>query len=190
MQTPARITFHQMDHSLALETDVRDRIADLESHFGRIVSCRVSIEAPHRHHHQGRLFKVLVDIGVPGHRIVIGRSPDEHTAHADAYVAVRDAFRAARRQLEDYNRRRRGNVKVRIAPEHARVVHIEPDLEYGRLETTDGRGIYFHRNSVRGGIDRLSLGAEVRYHEEAGTNGPQASTVEAVGANGHHEPAY
>ena len=69
---------------------------------GRIVSCRVLIEAPHRHHQQGRLYRVRIEIGVPGEHIVVGRSPDEDSAHADPHVAVRDAFRAAKRQLEDH----------------------------------------------------------------------------------------
>jgi cold shock CspA family protein len=129
---------------------------------------------------------VRIEIGVPGDRIVVRRSPDEHAAHLDPYVAVRDAFREARRQLEDYARRTRGDVKSHVGPLHGRVSHIEPDQEYGRIATEDGRDIYFHRNSVIGGIERLALGAEVRFHEEAGAEGPQASTVERVGEHGHH----
>jgi ribosome-associated translation inhibitor RaiA len=186
MQTPLQITFHQMEPSPALEADIRSWVADLESFFSRIVSCRVKVEAPHHHHHQGGRYKVLVDIGVPGHHVVIGRSPEENGAHEDAYVAVRDAFRAARRQLEAYVRRRRGDVKERVVPRHGAVIHLEPDLEYGRLVAEDGVTFYFHRNSVMGGIERLQIGSEVRFHEESGIEGPQASTVEAVGANATH----
>jgi ribosome-associated translation inhibitor RaiA len=101
MQSPPQVTFHQLARSDALDAHIRERIDDLEQLFDRIVSCRVSVEGPHRHH-QGGLYRVLIDLGVPGHRIIVGRSPDENAAHADAYVAVRDAFRAAQRQLEDY----------------------------------------------------------------------------------------
>lgn len=107
MQTPLQITFHQLPPSPALEADVRKWVDELETFFDRIVSCRVLIEAPHHHHHQGRLYRVRIEIGVPGEHIVVGRSPDEDHAHADPHVAVRDAFRAARRQLEDHVRRLR-----------------------------------------------------------------------------------
>ena len=186
MQLPLQITFHQLPPSPALEADVRRSVDELEKFFDRIISCRVSIEAPHRHHHLGRLYRVCVEIGVPGEHIVVRRSPDEHAAHFDPHVAVRDAFREARRQLEDYARRMRGAVKAHVRPLHGRVVHIEPGLEYGRIETEDGRDIYFHRNSVIGGIEHLEIGTEVRLHEEQGVEGPQATTVERIGEHGHH----
>jgi cold shock CspA family protein len=188
MQMPLQITFHQMSPSPALEADIRRRAQQLEEFFDRIVSCRVLVEAPHHHHHQGRLYRVRVDLGVPGEHLVVGRSPDEHGAHEDAHVAVRDSFRAARRQLEDYVRQQRGDVKSHVAPPHARVIHIEPDLEHGRLATDDGREIFFHRNSVVGGIERLQVGTEVRFHEEAAKQGPQASSVEPIGEHGRHTP--
>jgi ribosome-associated translation inhibitor RaiA len=88
-------------------------VEELETFFDRIVSCRVSVEAPHRHHVQGQLFRVSIEMGVPGERIVVGGATDEHAAHADPYVAVHDAFKAARRRLEDHARRRRGKAKRR-----------------------------------------------------------------------------
>jgi len=109
---PLQITFHQLPVSAALETDIRQLAADLEGVYPGIVSCRIRVEAPHRHQSQGRLYKIAIELGVPGDRLMVNRAPDEHTAHEDVYVAVRDAFRAARRQLEDYARRRRGDVKA------------------------------------------------------------------------------
>jgi cold shock CspA family protein/ribosome-associated translation inhibitor RaiA len=186
MQTPLRVTFHQLPPSAALEARVRAHVDGLETIFDRIVTCRVSIEAPSRHHHHGSLYRVHIEIGVPGRQIVVGRSPDEHAAHTDPYVAVNDAFRAAHRRLEDYVRRLRGDVKSHVGPPQGRIAHLEPDLESGRIACDDGREIFFHRNSVRGGIERLALGAEVRFHEAQGDKGPQATTVEPVGAHGHH----
>jgi hypothetical protein len=107
MKTPLQISFHELPPSAALEATARRYAASLEKAFGRVVSCHVAIEAPHRHHHQGRLFRVRLEIGVPGRLIVVGRSPDEDTAHADAHVALRDAFRAARRRLRDHGTRLR-----------------------------------------------------------------------------------
>ena len=105
------ITFHQVPHSEALEDDIRARVQDLEGVFDRISSCRVVIEEPHRHHHQGRLFEVRVELHVPGHEIIAGRFPADRREHTDAHLAARDAFLAAQRQLEHYVGRRRAHVK-------------------------------------------------------------------------------
>jgi cold shock CspA family protein len=190
MQTEPQITFHQLDSSPALEALIRSEIADLEQFFDGIVSCRVAVEAPNPNHHgHAGIYRVSIEIHVPREQLAVARARGDHPEHADAYVAVRDAFRAARRRLEDYVRRLHGNVKSHQGSPRGRVSHLEPDLEYGRLETDDGREIYFHRRSVLGGIEQLALGAEVRYHEEQGMKGPQASTVEPVGAAQGHHPA-
>ena len=107
MQTPLQIVFHQLSASPALEAHIHASVAELETFFDRIVTCRVSVEAPARRHHQGPLFHVGIEIGVPGERIVVGREPDEVPAHADPHVALHDAFKVARRLLEDHARRRR-----------------------------------------------------------------------------------
>jgi ribosome-associated translation inhibitor RaiA len=106
------ISFHQVPHSDALEADIRGWVQDLEQDFDRITSCRVVIEAPHRHQHQGRPFEVRVELRMPGHEIVAGRSPtDRSIEHEDAHVAVRDAFLAARRQLEHHVGRSRSHTR-------------------------------------------------------------------------------
>jgi len=122
---------------------------------------------------------------VPDEEIVVSREHDLHHSHADPYVAIRDAFDAARRQLEDYARRRRQHVKSHEVPPHGVVSRLEPSLDYGMITSNDGREIYFHRNSVvEGSFDQLTIGAEVRFDEEMGEQGPQASTVKRVGK--HH----
>ncbi|HVZ72868.1 MAG TPA: HPF/RaiA family ribosome-associated protein [Polyangia bacterium] len=108
MQNPVEITFHHLPRSAALEERIDHEIRGLEKLFDRIVSCRVSIEAPPRHHHQGGVYRVRVELAVPGRHLIVDRSPDEDAAHADPYVAVRDAFRAAERQLEDHAKAVRG----------------------------------------------------------------------------------
>ena len=107
METPAKITFHQLPHSAALEFEVQHQIAELEKIHDRITSCRVTIEAPPRHQQQGRLFGVHIDLRIPGAEIIADRSAGKRTAHEDPHVAVRDAFRAARLQLEDHLQRQR-----------------------------------------------------------------------------------
>ncbi len=178
MRLPLQLSVRNMSLSEAAEADIREKAARLDSFYDQVMGCRVIIEVPHRHHHKGVLYNVRIDMTVPGSELVIKREP-----HEDLYVAIRDAFDAARRQLEDFARRRRGDVKTHEAPSHARVTKLF--AEYGFLETPDGREIYFHRNSVLdGGFDRLKTGAEVRFSEEEGEQGPQASTVALIGK--HH----
>ena len=107
MQIPLQITIRGIEHSDALETHIRDKADKLDEFFDRIMSCRVVVEVPHKHHHQGKQFTVRIDIGVPGSEIVVNRDHAE-----DVYVALRDAFNAAKRRLEDYARKIRGDVKT------------------------------------------------------------------------------
>lgn len=107
MQTPLQITIRNVEHSAALEAHIRDKANKLDEFFNHIMSCHVVVEMPHKHHHQGKQFNVRIDIGVPGDEIVVNR---DH--HEDVYVALRDAFDAANRLLEDHARKVRGNVKA------------------------------------------------------------------------------
>jgi cold shock CspA family protein/ribosome-associated translation inhibitor RaiA len=181
MQVPVEITFRGMDRSAAVEERIREKAAWLETFHERIMACRVVVEAPHRHHHKGHIYSVRVDVTVPGAELVASRAPDADHAHEDVYVAVRDAFDAAKRQLEAHSRKHQGREMAHA--EHAghpegTVGEIFPEQGFGRIDTGDGRSIYFHRNSVLGdGFDALKVGARVRYVEEAGDQGPQASTV-------------
>ena len=107
MQIPLQITIRDVEHSEALEAHIRGKVEKLEEFFKHITSCRVVVEVPHKHHHQGKQFNVRSDIGVPGSEIVVNRDHAE-----DVYVALRDAFDAAKRQLEDYARKIRGDIKT------------------------------------------------------------------------------
>lgn len=106
MQIPLQITIRDMEPSDTLETHIREKAHKLDEFFDRIMSCRVVVEMPHKHHHQGKQFNVRIDIGVPGNEIVVNRDHSE-----DVYVALRDAFNAAKRQLEDYAHKIRGDIK-------------------------------------------------------------------------------
>jgi cold shock CspA family protein len=190
MLIPVDITFKELGKSDALEARIRDYVGKLERVFDRIVRCEVVIETPHRHHRTGRQYHVRVRLTVPGGEIVASHDPGPDEAHEDAYVAVRDTFNAARRQLEDYVRKtlKRGDQRrERNGASHARVTFVDADKEWGWLEPDDGRRVYFHRNSVLGGIDQLHVGDEVRFTEEPGNQGPQASTVDPIGTHGRHE---
>lgn len=107
MQIPLQITVRDMPTSVALEDHIREKATKLEQFYPPLMGCRVVVELPHKHKHQGKLFNVRIDLTVPGSEIVINRDQSE-----DIYVALRDAFDAAKRKLEDYGRRQRGDVKT------------------------------------------------------------------------------
>jgi cold shock CspA family protein/ribosome-associated translation inhibitor RaiA len=180
MELPLQITFRDVPPSAAVEVRIREEAEALQRFYDRIQRCRVVVELPHRHHHQGRVYDVRIDLTVPGREIVIGRDPALNHAHEDLYVAIRDAFDAAKRQLQDHIRRERehGNAHPHTPATEGRVARIFRDEGYGFIETADGREVYFHRNSVvDGDFDRLAGGTPVRFTEELGEKGPQATTV-------------
>jgi ribosomal subunit interface protein len=111
MQIPLQISFRNMDPSPAVEAIVREKAAKLDRFFERIVSCEVTVEAPHRRQHKGKLYRVRIDIGMPGKDVHVNQEGPKNQAHQDVYVAIRDAFDAAVRQVEDQAQRLRGDVK-------------------------------------------------------------------------------
>jgi cold shock CspA family protein len=137
-------------------------------------------------HCQGSQYLVGIDLKVSGEEIAVNREPPEHTQYRDLNVAIRDAFDAARRLVEDFARRRRRDVKVHEETPHAWVSKLVPREDYGFLRTPDNREVYFHRNSVlNDAFDRLEVGTEVTFVEQEGGEGPQASTVRIAGR--HHQ---
>ncbi|MGE0710735.1 MAG: HPF/RaiA family ribosome-associated protein [Planctomycetota bacterium] len=173
---PVQITFRGMPRSELVEDEVRAQVAQLERFYDRLHGCRVVIEPDERRQRTGRRFRVTVDLQVPGDELVVGRHPASPD-HDDPLLAVRDAFEALTRQLQDHVRVVRGYVKPHFDPgAHGRIDRLAED--HGFLETFDGREVYFHRNSVVNvDFDALRPGAEVRFHEEEGDEGPQASSV-------------
>ncbi len=170
---PLQVSLRNVTLSPEMEADIRERANALLSYFDRVTACRVTIELPNRRRHSGALHRVRIDLTVPGGEIVIRRRP-----HEDLRTAVQIAFNAARRRLQDYARRKRGAVKAHEPPPVAVVTQYYPLAGYGFLTTPDGRDVYFDKNSVLDdGFDQLDVGAEVRFTEQRGDKGPQASTV-------------
>lgn len=113
MQQPVQITFRHMEPSNAVEDVIKEKVAKLEQCYEKITSCRVVVEAPHSHKHQGNLFRVSIDLGVPDKEIIVSREQHNNHSHENAYVAVRDAFDAAKKQLKGYVGQRRKNRYMR-----------------------------------------------------------------------------
>ncbi len=181
MELEPQITFRNIAHSPAIEDNVRQQLAKLERFHKHIIGCRVTVEAPHRHQHKGVIYQITIDITVPGGELLANRAPAKDHTHEDVYIAIRDAFHAARRQLEAHARKRRGAVKTHESPPFGRVARIFGDEDYGFIETPEGREIYFHAHSVLSdGFGKLAVGDMIEFVEEMGEKGPQASTVRPI----------
>lgn len=173
MKLPLQVVFRDVTRSDAVESAIRERAEKLDQFFDRIMSCRVTVGMVGKHKHRGRLFNIRVDLGVPDAEIVINRDRSE-----DVYVAVRDAFDHARRKLEDYARRHRGEMKMHEPESFGRVARLDAEEGFGFIEKADGSEFYFHRyNVVHPEFDQVSVGDEVSFLEEAGGDGPQANRV-------------
>lgn len=185
MQVPLELTFDNMKHSEAIESRVRQKVQHLEKLYGRITSCRVTVEMPHKHHRQGNKYNVRVFLSVPEGQVIVNRDPGDFYAHEDVYVAIRDAFDAAGRQLQDHQRKIRGDVKSHETPLQGRIAQLFPEQDYGFIATADGREIYFHRNAVvNGSFEDLEADQTVELVVFSGDSaeGPHASTVRPIGA--------
>lgn len=170
-----------MDPSAALEARIRELAGKLDKFSEHIMRCRVVVEPPPHHSQQGALHEIHIDITLPDEEIAIRHTRPADHAHEDPYVALHDAFRAARRRLEDYERKRRLDVKTHVAQAQGKICELDAARDCGRIAAEDGRLVYFHRNSVLGGrFQDLTTGTKVRFAEESGDLGPQASTVHVI----------
>ena len=138
MKTPLKTTFRNLDHSDTLVARIQEEADKLDKCFDRITGCRVMVEMPHRHRRHGASFHVRIEVGVPGKQLVVAhdstphadgndepqghqvRSPEAGETRKDVYVAIRDSFKVMRRQVEEYERTLRHDVKTHCAIPHAR----------------------------------------------------------------------
>jgi len=163
---PLQITVRDLPPSEALEARIREKAAKLEE--------------LRKHHQQGRHFQVSVDVRVPGKEIIANRA-----RHEDVYVALRDAFDAAKRQVEDAARVRRGDVKAHEVPQIGKIVRLFTEDRCGFIAAADGRELYFSAtNVVHPPFEQLAVGDEVQFIEEFAAEGPQAKRVSV----GKHHP--
>jgi ribosomal subunit interface protein len=185
MKLPLQITFRDLESSPWITDHVRRHAEKLDTFCDRIMSCRVALEAPDPHTHKNATqIRVRVDVKVPHKELVSVHMPAQDDASAnDLYLAIDAAFAKMIRELEDYNRIRHLSVKRHDGAPRGRVTKLFADRGYGFLENDEGTEIYFHENSVlKHKFHSLSVGSEVRFAEELGEKGPQASTVEMIGA--------
>ena len=176
------IAFEDMPASPEIEARIREKTEWLARFSSHIMACRVVVQMPHQRHHTGNLYGLKIHLRLPsGGNIVVSRRPDAHHAHEDFQVTLRDAFDAARRQLEDWERKHSQQVKQHELPPHGWIARLFPADGYGFIATPDERELYFHRNSVADeAFDNLAVGEEVRFSESMGDKGPQASSVHVI----------
>jgi ribosomal subunit interface protein len=193
VQRPIQVTFKGLDPSPAVEAQIKSKVEMLERFFDRIIGCQVVLERLSHHSRKGDPFGVRLELSVPGGPpVVVSHSHHDRGDHDDPYIAIRDAFNAAKRQLQDRARKLRGEVKIHAEPDTGRIWHLVPTERYGFiLSAVDGVEIYFHENALVGvEYDDLAVGDEVSYvsHEKEGAKGPQASTVKLVNGREQAQP--
>jgi ribosomal subunit interface protein len=173
MKLPVQISFRDLAKSEAVETAIREKADRLNRFSEHIMSCKVMAGMIQKHKHQGKLFNIRIDLTLPGAEIVVNRDKAE-----DIYVAIRDAFDAVKRRIEDHEQRIRGDVKLHEVEVHGRVARMFPEEGYGFIAKPDGSEFYFHLyNCVHPDFDQLKVGDEVVFVEEVGGEGMQANRV-------------
>lgn len=208
MKSELQVTFRNTKPTKETEKWIHAQAAKLDTLYPQLMGCRVMVELPHRHHRKGNAYHIRIDLTMPQGEIVVKREPSLNSRarrlgeleirkqgefkvpHKDLRQAINDAFKAAGRRLQDYGRRQRGDTKSHAPLPEARVSKILPRAGYGFLTSGDGREIYFHKNSVLGrAFPRLKVGTTVRFAEEQGEKGPQASTVHLIPKQRVHQAA-
>jgi ribosome-associated translation inhibitor RaiA len=173
MQIPLQITYRDIPHSEALDARIREKAAKLDEFHHNVVSCRVTVEEVQRHSQRGKQFCVRLDIKVPQHEIAVNR---DH--HSDVYVALRDAFAAAYRKLEDTVRQQRREVKAHDVAMRGVVAKLFPEERYGFIAGPDGNEYYFSpENVAEATFEQLEIGMPVQFLEEIAGEGRQAKRI-------------
>lgn len=187
MKIPLEIYYHDIEKSDSIDALIREKTAKLEQVCDYITGCRVAIEKPHQFVRSGNAFRVRLDITVPpGHEIAVAKEPGKNKMHDPLAAVIRDAFEAARKQLKKLVDKQREEVKTSSKQEAtAYVSEVFAEEGYGFIRATDGREIYFHKNSVTNNdFERIQPGTSVWFYEQTGEKGPQASTVQIVDNSG------
>ncbi len=170
---PLQMTFRDINESEALKMAIAERVEKLEQFCDRIQRCRVVVELVDRNKHQGKLYNVRIDLTLPRKSLAVTRKQSE-----DVYVAVRDAFNALTRQVEELARKRHGRVKAHNGIHHGRVKRLIAEEGYGFIEGDDGHDYYFSMtNMAFPNFDQLMIGDYVDYTSEMQSEGRQAQHV-------------
>jgi ribosomal subunit interface protein len=170
---PVQIVIRDMPKSAALQDHIREKAEKLKNYHRKIHSVRVVVEFSQKNKRHGKLYRVRIDMVVPGKEIVVNHKLDE-----DVYIAIRDAFRALLRQLEDYASIRRGDVKIHESQNFGYISKVFPEEKYGFIQSVDGNEYYFSTANVSyPQFDQLMIGDMVQFLGAVGSEGMQAHRV-------------
>lgn len=176
VQTHLRVNVQGLVLSEPMKLRIAEKFARLDRYYRRITGCTVSVTEAKSGKRHGRLFHVRVAVTLPMRTLAVTRQRGPTLS-----VAIREAFDAMRRRIQDYARVMRGQIKAHQDRPLGWVLDVDRAEGFGFLRTLDGRELYFHRNSVlQGAFDQLRPGTPVVYAEGEGIAGPQASTVRPV----------
>ncbi|HEY9793902.1 MAG TPA: HPF/RaiA family ribosome-associated protein [Candidatus Obscuribacterales bacterium] len=106
MKLPLQISFKNIARSKSVTNIVKEKAEKFDKLCPETISCRVTITMPHKHHHQGNFFKINIEVGLPGKKVAVSREAQNEIENKDFYHALREAFDAAYRQVEDYHKMR------------------------------------------------------------------------------------
>lgn len=201
---PLQIAFLHAEPTPYIEDLIRAEAAKLQRYYPRLVGCRVTAERG-TGRETGNLWHIRVELSVPGSEIVVQSEPSlggsaRQTKQAAirksmevrrerqlAHRAIRDAFKAARRQLQDFARKQRGDMKRTEQPQTATITQVFCEKGYGFLVTPEGKEVYFHKESVLNySFEHLKPGTTVAFTEAKGEKGPQATSVKVLHKEGPH----
>ena len=183
MQIPLEISYRNVIKTDELVKLIREKTSKLEKVCDHITSCRIAIEKPQKYLNYGSPYRIRIDIRIPpGHEVLIKREPGEGNMDEPIYSIVREAFDAARRKTKEVCKIQNSKIKTHPAQKTVAIAsELFPENGYGFIKTSNGREIYFHKNSVlHNEFEKLKTGSGVRFSEEQGAKGPQASTVQIV----------
>jgi ribosomal subunit interface protein len=168
---PVQIVIRDMPKSQALQDHIREKAEKLPNYYNHIHSVRVVIELPQKHKRHGKLFRVRIDLTVPGKQLIVN-----HHMNEDVYVAIRDAFKALLRRLEDYASIRRGSVKTHESANFGYVSKVFPEEQYGFIQGVDGNEYYFNTTNVSD-FNKILIGEMVQFSGAVNSEGMQAHHI-------------
>ena len=144
MEIPLDLTVRDMDNNDAIRTKIEQKTQKLATFYEHIEFCKVVVDIPQKHKHQGKLYNIHLELAVPGKKLIANQHPNE-----DLYVAIRDTYAALTRQLEEYVRRQRGDVKFHQEGRvFGKVAQVFPDAGYGFIKSGDDREFFFQRGNM------------------------------------------
>ncbi len=181
MEIEPQVSFRNVERTDSLDRQILKGIDKLNNVHDRITSIRIGVEDERGPESPDHLYRVRIDITVPGGEVVVKEKPVGEP-HPPLDQVLSEAFDAGFRKLREFRRKQRGDVKEKVPMGVGRVRKVFPEEDFGFIQDDTGRDIYFHRNSVSGhGWDKLDVGRGVQFKEEQGDKGPQAVVVHLMG---------